>query len=143
MIRYDLKCEHGHGFEARFPSSADYDDQAARGLVSCVACGSTKVEKALMAPRVPKKANTAEAAQPMLSTGPSNELEKKLAALRAEIEKNSDYVGDRFAAEARAMHVGDKEHRAIHGQATKEEAKSLIEDGVPVAPLPFLPRRDS
>ena len=70
-------------------------------------------------------------------------MEKKLAALRAEIEKHSDDVGDKFAAEARAMHVGDKEHRAIHGQATKEEAKSLIEYGVPVAPLPFMPRRDS
>ena len=143
MIRYDLKCEHGHAFDAWFPSAADFDEQAARGLVSCVQCGSDKVEKALMAPRVPKKANAREGAKPMLSAGPKTEIERKLAELRAHIEKNSDFVGDRFAAEARAMHVGEKEHRAIHGQATKDEARALVEEGVPVAPLPFLPRRDS
>ena len=70
-------------------------------------------------------------------------MEKKLADLRKEIEKSSDYVGDQFAAEARAMHVGEKEHRPIYGEATKDDAKSLIDDGVPVAPLPFLPRRNS
>ena len=79
----------------------------------------------------------------MLSAGPNAELEKKLAELRAEVEKTSDYVGDRFAAEARAMHVGDKKHRPIYGEATKDDAKSLVEDGVPVAPLPFMPRRNS
>lgn len=142
MIRYDLKCAKGHAFEAWFPSSADYDDQAARGLVTCSHCGSSTVEKALMAPRVPAKGARAEA-EPMLSAGPNAEIEKKLAALRAEIEKSSDYVGDRFAAEARAMHLGDKEHRPIYGEATKDDAKSLVEDGVPVAPLPFMPRRNS
>ena len=142
MIRYDLKCDQGHAFEAWFPSSADYDDQAARGLVMCSHCSSSKVEKALMAPRVPKKGAKGEA-EPMLSAGPNAEIEKKLSELRAEIEKNSDYVGDRFASEARAMHVGDKEHRPIYGEATKDDAKSLVEDGVPVAPLPFMPRRNS
>lgn len=142
MIRYDLKCADGHAFEAWFPSSADYDDQAARGLVMCSHCGSQKVEKALMAPRVPARGNKGQA-EPMLSAGPNAEIEKKLAELRAEIEKSSDYVGDRFAAEARAMHVGDKEHRPIYGEATKDDAKSLVEDGVPVAPLPFMPRRNS
>ncbi len=146
MIRYDLKCEDGHAFEAWFPSSADYDDQAERGLVMCSHCGSQKVEKALMAPRVPAKGNRKgdeAGAEPMLSAGPNAEIEKKLAELRAEVEKSSDYVGDRFAAEARAMHVGDKEHRPIYGEATKDDAKSLVEDGVPVAPLPFMPRRNS
>lgn len=141
MIRYDLKCADGHAFEAWFPSSADYDDQAERGLVMCSHCGTQKVEKALMAPRVPAKGN--QAAEPMLSAGPNVEIEKKLAELRAEVEKSSDYVGDQFATEARAMHVGDKEHRPIYGEATKEDAKSLVEDGVPVAPLPFVPRRNS
>ena len=141
MIRYDLKCAEGHAFEAWFPSSADYDDQVERGLVMCSHCGSTKVEKALMAPRVPAKGN--QAAEPMLSAGPNAEIEKKLSELRAEVEKSSDYVGDQFAVEARAMHVGDKEHRPIYGEATKDDAKSLVEDGVPVAPLPFIPRRNS
>ena len=95
-----------------------------------------------MAPRVPAKGNQSTA-EPMLSAGPNAEIEKKLAELRAEVEKSSDYVGDRFAAEARAMHVGDKEHRPIYGEATKDDAKSLVEDGVPVAPLPFMPRRNS
>lgn len=108
----------------------------------CSHCGSQKVEKALMAPRVPVKGNQKQA-EPMLSAGPGAEVEKKLAELRKEIEKSSDYVGDRFAAEARAMHVGDKEHRPIYGEATKDDAKSLVEDGVPVAPLPFMPRRNS
>lgn len=146
MIRYDLKCADGHAFEAWFPSSADYDDQADRGLVMCSHCGSQKVEKALMAPRVPAKGNQKGEqpnAEPMLSAGPNAEIEKKLADLRAEVEKTSDYVGDQFAAEARAMHVGDKEHRPIYGEATKDDAKSLVEDGVPVAPLPFMPRRNS
>ena len=144
MIRYDLKCSDGHAFEAWFPSSADYDDQSARGLVVCSHCGSSNVEKMLMAPRVPAKGNKkGDEAGPMLSAGPNPEIEKKLSELRAEIEKNSDYVGDRFASEARAMHVGDKEHRPIYGEATKDDAKSLVEDGVPVAPLPFMPRRNS
>ena len=105
MIRYDLKCAEGHLFEAWFPSSADYDDQAARGLVMCSHCGSTKVEKSLMAPRVPTKGNKTDDAQ-TLSAGPTPEIERKLAELRAEIEKSSDYVGDRFAAEARAIEAG-------------------------------------
>lgn len=142
MIRYDLKCSEDHAFEAWFPSSSAYDDQAARGLVACSVCGSTQVEKALMAPRVPAKGNKAADA-PMLSSGAGSEMEKKLADLRKEIEKSSDYVGDQFAAEARAMHLGDKEHRPIYGEATKDDAKSLVDDGVPVAPLPFLPRRNS
>ena len=154
MIRYDLKCAEGHEFEAWFASSAAFDKLAAAGMVSCSLCGSEKVEKALMAPRLPKKGNAvtgdapgetlpAPAGEPMLSAPAGAEIEQKLAALRAEIEKNSDYVGDRFAAEARKMHLGDSETRAIHGEATLADAKSLLEDGVPVAPLPFTPKRNS
>ncbi len=155
MIRYDLRCADGHEFEAWFGSSAAYDDQAARGLVSCAICGSPKVAKALMAPRLPTRSNRKvdapahpasggrEApAQPMLSAPVPAEIAQKLAALRAEIEAKSTWVGRRFAEEARAMHLGEAETKPIHGEATGEEAKALIEEGVPVAPLPFLPRRD-
>ncbi|MEX2517788.1 MAG: DUF1178 family protein [Paracoccaceae bacterium] len=153
MIRYDLKCADGHGFEAWFGSAAAYDEQAARGLVACPLCGATRVEKALMAPGVPARSNRAaetparppaapNGAGPMLSGPVPPEIMQKLAALRREIESKSEHVGRRFAAEARAMHVGDAEARPIHGEATGEEAKALLEEGVPVAPLPFLPRRD-
>ena len=148
MIRYDLKCDQGHVFEAWFASSDAFDDQSARGLVSCSLCGSPKVEKSLMAPRVPKKGNArAEGApqpqppSPVAAGDP--EIARKLSELRAEIESKSDYVGRKFASEARSMHLGDKEHRSIYGEASPEEAKSLIEDGVPVAPLPFMPKRNS
>ncbi len=143
MIRYDLRCSEGHAFEAWFGSAAAYDEQSARGLVSCALCGATKVEKALMAPGVPVKGNRREAqAAPMLSAPAPAEIVEKLAALRREIEAKSTWVGRRFAEEARAMHLGEAEARPIHGEATGEEAKALIEEGVPVAPLPFLPRRD-
>ncbi|MGB0505405.1 MAG: DUF1178 family protein [Pikeienuella sp.] len=141
MIRYDLKCDKDHEFEAWFPNSAAYDDQAARGFVTCSICGSSEVTKMLMAPRVPKKGN-AKADQPMLSAPGGTELEQKLSAMRAEIEANSDYVGKNFAEEARKIHDGDGEKRSIHGEATGEEAKALIEDGVPVAPLPFMAKRN-
>lgn len=143
MIKYRLKCDGGHLFEAWFGDAAAYDDQAARGLVSCSICGSPKVEKALMAPGVPARGGAKDKpAAPMLAGPTPEEVSRKLAELRREIEKNSRYVGRDFAREARAMHVGDIEQGAIHGEATGEEAKSLIEDGVPVAPLPFFPRRD-
>ncbi|MFV0473888.1 MAG: DUF1178 family protein, partial [Pikeienuella sp.] len=145
LIRYQWQCETDHAFEAWFGSAAAYDEQASHGLVSCAVCGATRIEKALMAPAVPKKGaktNEEEPAQPMLSTPVPAPIAEKLAALRREIEKNSDYVGRRFASEARAMHLGETEHRQIHGEATGEEAKALIEEGVPVAPLPFAIRRD-
>jgi len=151
MIRYDLKCADGHEFESWFASSAAYDKLAAVGMVTCSLCGSEKVEKALMAPRVPTKGNAKSGAvadgsenkAPVLSAPAGAEVEKTLAAMRAEVEKNSDYVGNKFAAEARKMRVGDTETRAIYGEATLSDAKSLIEDGVPVAPLPFGPKRNS
>lgn len=143
MIKYRLKCDDGHVFEAWFGNAAAYDDQAARGLVSCSICGSQKIEKTLMAPGVPAKGDAKEPPAGQMLSGPApEEVRRKLAELRREIEKNSRYVGRDFAREARAMHVGEIDHAPIHGEASGEEAKSLIEDGVPVAPLPFFPRRD-
>lgn len=134
MIRYDLKCDMDHSFDSWFANAAAYDRLAAAGHVACPDCGSTKVEKALMAPRVA----TSEA-KPL--SAPRNPQEEALAELRRKIEENSDYVGMSFAAEARAMHEGRIPDRAIHGEAKLEDAKKLLEEGVPVVPLPFLPAR--
>jgi hypothetical protein len=124
MIVFDLRCQDsGDTFEAWFRSSADFDDQLARGLVQCPVCQSTRVTKAPMAPRVPAKAS----AEPTLA---------QIAAMAA-ILKDSEWVGDRFADEARSIHLGESQRRAVHGSATAAEAKSLIEEGVPVAPLPL------
>lgn len=137
MIRYSLHCAQGHDFESWFASSAAFDDLKACGLVSCAICGGTEVEKALMAPQVALKGTGAE--RP-LST-PAHPAEAALAALRREIEANSEYVGVNFVTEARRIHAGNAPERAIHGEAKPDEARKLIEDGVPVAPLPFLPGR--
>lgn len=146
MIRYDLKCSQGHAFEAWFASSSAFDDQAARGLVACAVCGAAEVEKALMAPGVPAKSGRREAPQEggrqMMSTPVPKEVAEKLAELRRHVEATSDYVGRDFAREARKIHLGETEARSIYGEASAEEAKSLAEDGVPVAPLPFLPKRN-
>ncbi len=124
MIVFDLRCrDSGDVFEAWFQSSGDYEAQKERGLVQCPVCQSASVEKAPMAPRVPPKTTTAGLGQ--------------LAALQAKMLKDSEWVGDRFAEEARSIHLGEAEARAVHGSATAAEAKSLIEDGVPVAPLPL------
>jgi hypothetical protein len=139
MIRYNLSCDQGHDFDSWFQSAAAYDRLAGQGHVACALCGSTAVEKALMAPAL-RPADRTEAAP--LAT-PQSELEQKLAALRAHIEETSDYVGLSFAAEARAMHDGLIPERAIHGEARPDEARRLIEDGIPVAPLPFLPKRQA
>lgn len=149
MIVFDLSCDGGHVFEAWFGSSDDYEAQRTRGLLSCPLCNSMTVDKAAMAPRVGRKGNqqTLPAVRENRSPMPlSNDVAlpeqaktmlKALADAQAEMLKNSDWVGTRFADEARAMHLGETEHRTIHGQTTLDEAKSLIEDGVPVAPLPL------
>ena len=139
MIRYSLSCDQGHDFDSWFQSAAAYDRLAAAGHVACALCGSTTVDKALMAPAVRTAGETGTA--PLATPHP--ELEEKLAALRAHIEENSDYVGLSFAAEARAMHDGLIPERAIHGEARPDEARRLIEDGIPVAPLPFVPKRQA
>lgn len=144
MIVFDLICRpEGHVFEAWFGSSEDYDGQQERGLVECPLCGAPKVEKAAMAPRVGTKGNQrlpgARAASDMVSSDPEG-VKRMLAAMAAaqkQILDQSEYVGTRFADEARAIHLGQADARPIHGRATPEQSESLIEDGIPVAPLPF------
>lgn len=126
MIKYTLDCPHGHRFESWFQSGAAYDAQQDRGLVTCPDCGATDVIKAIMAPSV-KTARRADAME-------------KLQALRAEVEANSDYVGPDFVKQARAIHLGEAPERAIYGKAKPAEAKALLDEGVPVMPLPFIPK---
>lgn len=139
MIRYALRCAQDHRFESWFQSAEAFDKLAAAGMVTCAICGSGKVDKALMAPSVKPapKAEAAAEARPLAT--PTTELERKIAELKRHVEQNSDYVGGDFARLAREMHEGATEHRAIWGEAKPDEARSLIEDGVPVAPLPFRP----
>lgn len=142
MIRYSLKCEAGHGFDSWFKGAEAFSTLLAVGQVVCPVCGSAAVEKDLMAPAVrpARKAEAAVPARPDLSA-PGSELEEKIAALRKQIEENSEYVGMNFAAEARAIHAGDAPERTIHGEAKPDDARAMIEEGLPVAPLPFLPAR--
>ena len=152
MIRYTLRCECGHTFESWFQSSAAYDSQHKRHLVTCPACDSAKVEKAIMAPRLASKSTKATpapghaatsdnsvAASPLAMAPEAQELAAKLRELREHVEKNAENVGRQFPHEARKIHYGDSEHRAIYGQATAEETRSLIDEGVEVMPLPLLP----
>ncbi|MEM7723585.1 MAG: DUF1178 family protein [Pseudomonadota bacterium] len=149
MIRYALKCAEGHSFESWFQSADAFDALEAKAMVSCVVCGCTDVQKAMMAPRVrAEKAEEAALPAPVpemmpdrpLSDAPSHPAEQILRAMREHVEKNSTYVGGKFASEARAMHVGDVPEKPIHGEATADEAKALLEDGVPVLPLPVVPK---
>ncbi|MCK1740267.1 DUF1178 family protein [Bradyrhizobium sp. 139] len=156
MIRYALRCDRAHAFESWFQSSSAYESQVKRKLVTCPICGSAKVDKAIMAPRIvgkkgrgpatPPPEPTTTAAPEAAASGPTSlmmaqekELRTKLKELRDHIVKNADNVGERFANEARAMHYGDKEHRPIYGEASPDEAKSLIDEGIEVSPLPTLP----
>ena len=145
MIVFDLRCaDQGHVFEAWFGSSSDYEAQQARGLVTCPLCGSADVAKAPMAPAVGAKGNRAPAppatAGPDMFSADPQSVKKMLAAAAAmqkKILEGSEAVGDRFSDEARAIHLGEAEGRSIHGRATREQAQSLAEDGIPVAALPF------
>lgn len=140
MIRFSLRCQSDHDFESWFQSGEAFDSLNASGHVACPVCGSAKVEKSLMAPSVRPARNAAGPARPDLAT-PSTDIEKAFAELRHKVEENSEYVGLDFVTEARRIHQGDAPERAIYGEARFDEAKKLIEDGVPVAPLPFLPQR--
>ncbi|GAB4476776.1 MAG: DUF1178 family protein [Erythrobacter tepidarius] len=146
MIVFDLCCANGHRFEGWFGSSVEYDDQQARGLIVCPYCGSAEVVKAPMAPAVPAKGNQRQdvlpqqAAQLMTNAPMPAEVQQALAALakaQAEFLKRSTWVGEKFAEESRAMYYGERDEAPIHGQVTLSEARALIEEGVPVAPLPF------
>jgi hypothetical protein len=160
MIRYSLRCERDHTFESWFQDSAAYNSQVRRKLVSCPVCGSVRIEKAIMAPRIASKKGRAEPAAPAptpaaptqtpstpapasastpLMMAQERELRAKLKQLRDHIVNNADNVGDRFANEARKMHYGDIEHRPIYGEASPDEARALIDEGVEVSPLPVLP----
>ena len=140
MIIFDLKCAaEGHVFEGWFGSTSDFEAQQKRRLISCPICGSAEVGKAVMAPAVGAKGNRGGASRDLFSAAP-DEVKTMLAALAAEQKKmlaSSEHVGERFADEARAIHLGEAEARAIHGRATRDQAESLIDDGIPVAPLPF------
>lgn len=145
MIRYALKCTEDHAFESWFKSAEAFDALRGTAMLSCPVCGSGKVEKAIMAPRVrPSRGAAAVPAEPV-SDGPlratPTDAEKALAEIRRKVEENSDYVGPGFATEARRMHAGETPHRSIYGEARADEARQLIEDGIPVAPLPFIPQR--
>jgi hypothetical protein len=124
MIVFDLQClDGGETFEAWFGSNAEYEAQRSGGLVQCPVCQSSNVVKAPMAPRLPRKSGDHPLA--------------RLAAIQSELLKNSRWIGDQFAETARAMHSGEIEHEQVHGSASLEQAKSLVEDGIPVAPLPL------
>jgi hypothetical protein len=159
MIRYALRCERDHAFESWFQDSSAYDSQVRRKLVSCPVCDSVKIEKAIMAPRIvgkkgrgraepapapappeaPAAAETPATGSTSLMMTQERELRAKLKELRDHIVKNADNVGEKFPNEARKMHYGEIEHRPIYGEASPEEARSLIDEGVEVSPLPVLP----
>ena len=142
MIRFALKCGNGHGFESWFKSSEAFDGLVARGLVTCPDCHSGDVGKSLMAPPVRTSRKTAAATPAQAMTNmPDPKLVEAIRKLRAHVEANSDYVGNRFAAEARAMDEGEIDHRPIYGEARGDEARKLVEDGVPAMPLPFIPHQ--
>jgi hypothetical protein len=131
MIRFHLKCDHDHQFESWFQSGEAYDKLSASGLVNCAACGSTKVSKSVMAPAI---STSTDVAVPKRS-------EAALAELRAKVEATADYVGGAFVKEARDMHDGTIPERPIYGEANLMDARKLVEDGIPVMPLPFIPRK--
>jgi len=165
MIRYALNCPDGHVFESWFQNSAAFDKQKKRGLVTCPICGSGKVEKAIMAPKLartdverpqapppplPPASDPQAAPPPMLPvpagkssvaimSGQERELRQKLKELRDHVTKNANYVGGRFPEEARKMHYGEIEHRSIYGEASPDEAKALHDEGIEFHPLPVLP----
>ena len=153
MIRYALACEKGHGFESWFADSAAYDKQIKRKLIACPHCGTAKVEKAIMAPRLAgsrKREMTAEPPAAVPAPPPEKapvamispqeqELRSKLKELREHLTKNADHVGPKFPEEARKMHYGETKHRSIYGEASPEDAKALAEEGIEFHPLPILP----
>jgi len=141
MIRYALRCEKDHEFDGWFPSSDGFDAQVAAGDVLCPHCGSPNVCKALMAPSIGKSAaNGAAAAAP---ADMARKMGMMMLALKKHVEENCDYVGDKFVEEARRIHYGETDRRDIYGEATPDEARELIEEGVEVAPLPVVPPRQA
>jgi hypothetical protein len=137
LIRFSLVCEREHEFDAWFRGSEDYETQKKRGLVECPQCGSSKVDKALMAPAVSTGRKQAKIALAM-----GEEQRRAMAQLKAladKLKSDADYVGDQFATEARKIHLGETEARGIYGEATPEEARGLAEDGIEFMPIPVFP----
>lgn len=149
MIRYALCCSKGHVFESWFRDSAGFDVQKKRGQIECPECGDIRIEKAIMAPAVPSRREAAAPAempaaeappQPMVLAGDKErEMRAMLRAFKAYVEANTEHVGPRFAEEARKIHLGEVENRAIRGEASPTEVKALLDDGIEVSPLPILP----
>lgn len=141
MIRFSLHCDHGHDFEGWFRDNADFDQQTERKLVSCPVCNSQSVQKSLMAPAVSTTRRQEKIAMTL------GEAQKKVLAemreLSRKVRENADYVGDKFAEEARKIHFGETEERGIYGEASHDDVRSLIEDGVEVMPLPVFPEEQN
>ena len=154
MIHYNLRCTDGHAFDSWFNSSASFDQQAKRGLLECPHCGSVKVDRALMTPSVPRKGRiTAEPPTPPIPmTKPAppavtadhvpDHIRAMLQKLRAEVERNCDYVGPEFANEARRIAKGEADARGIYGETTPDEAEALADEGIEVSSIPWVPRAD-
>lgn len=154
MIHYQLRCHQAHGFDGWFRDSTTFEQQAKAGLIECPECGDTHVERALMAPAlakreslpIPVEAPKPPAAEPAVEKMASGRVPAQMIAalqrIRAEVEKNCDYVGPDFADEARKMHRGESEHRGIYGETTDEQAESLADEGIEVGRIPWVPRAD-
>jgi hypothetical protein len=139
MIRYSLRCPKDHDFDSWFQSAEAFVTLQSAGHLACPLCGATEISKTLMAPAI-RPARNAGAVKPAL-TEPANDIEAAVAEMRRQVEANSEYVGLNFVAEARRMHEGQIDERSIYGEAKPDEARALLDEGVPVAPLPFMPRR--
>lgn len=155
MILYQLQCEAEHGFEAWFRDSAAYDEQAGRGLLACPACGSAEVSKTLMAPRIggtrqnampettPAQTGDNSGAKQMQVSAQAVALRKRLIELRTQVEKSCDYVGPRFAEEARKIHYGETDPKGIYGETSADEAKALADEGIEFGAVPWLPKENA
>ncbi len=146
MIKYNLKCDSSHIFEAWFKNSAAYDTQKERSVISCAICGSNTVEKAPMAPSLPKKGNSDTAIAKETQEAEAKQVAIAMTALKEiqkTVEENCDYVGNQFAEEARKIHYGETDIRGIYGEATEEERTELSDEGVEIAALPWLPTSDA
>ena len=142
MIRYDLICADDHEFDGWFSDSASFDKQLAAGIVECPVCGTSSVQKALMAPGIPAKSNAKAEPRAVMQNAPNSpaaEMVDMIRKLRKHVEDNSEYVGPRFAEEARKIHYEETEARGIYGEASLDEARELNEEGIDVQPLPVLP----
>ncbi len=141
MIKYQLRCDKAHEFEGWFADSATCDAQLKAGDVACPFCGSVEVSKAIMAPRIAKR----ESGKSVAVAPPQEavQLKQALRALRDQVEKNCDYVGEQFAEEARKIHYGEADARGIYGESTEQESAELADEGIEVSRIPWVPREDA